>query len=182
MLRRTFSVVLASQKKNFRQRPKIFVNPRVESFQICLKYVALRVFLWTRRMWFWPTWLIFLSKTKKIVQSFTEGKTVLFTLLNLFLKVLLWFCELHFWQNCHKSFTKGWTFSLRDQKISNNYTSLQKKLKRSSGLVGCSFDEFAKIATPKVWFFCSKTQTKKLEQIIFLPQNFLNLFHRIRKL
>ena len=89
--------------------------------------------------------------------------------MSFFLKVLLRTREKSFWQPFQNFFSNSWILWLRDRKRSNNYISLQKTFKCSTGHIGCLFDKFAEIFTPKVEKF-SSTRTKKLEQISFIPK------------
>ena len=104
--------------------------------------------------------LLFLSnRTKsspKVSKKF-DSRIIYFH--HLFLKVLLWTREMHFWQPCFEFFAKSWIFPLKHPTLSNNYTNLQKKIHQTFSWtrrlqIWQNWQNF----TPKVRFILLKNQ------------------------
>ena len=143
------------------QNPKKTKNQLFNSF-------FWRFFLCTLRLLFQHTRLIFLPKSeKKLIESPKRDDNSEYYINRFFLRTLLRTREMHF-INLPIFFAKIWSLSLRDQKRSENYSSLQKSLKTFRCSRRLQFWEISQKIHAKSWLI--RSTTKNLEQNFFIPK------------
>ena len=149
----TSKVFLTTLPKTFLHKHRFFLSKSKKHEKPIVQQFFWRFFLCTLRLLFQRTWLIFLLKSKKNSFKVSKEMIIVKNFWSLFLKVLLRTRKINFSNPAkfHKFFAKRRLFSLREQKRSNSYSSLQKKTsKRSAAPMGCSFEKFDIKFQPKV--------------------------------
>ena len=119
---------LTTLPKTFLQKHRFFLSKSKKDEKQIVQQSFLTFFPSTLRLLFQHTWLLFLPKSEKTHWKSKRDDNSEKNFNQFFLKVLLRTREMQF-SNLPKFFAQIWQLSLRDQKRSNNYASLQKSFK-----------------------------------------------------